>query len=127
MRITMKETRFGSPDGVTVNEYLRDTAYDVSADLGKDFIAAGVAVTDEPKEAAALAWPPTDEQLGEMSFSALGVLLEGKGVALGPLKSVESRIAAIRELIEGDKPNPALLTDDHMGAVGKTTAAATRE
>lgn len=106
MRIKMKETRFGSPNGIAVNEYEKDKSYDVTADLAKDFLAAGVAISDEPEEPMTLSWPPTDAQIDEMSFSALGVLLEGKGAALGPLKSVETRQAAIRELIAAEAPLP---------------------
>lgn len=106
MRIKMKETRFGSPDGIKVNEYVAGAAYDVSADLAKDFIAAGVAESEELPTVAPV-WPPSEEDIVSASFSALGVLLESKGVALGPLKSVEARQAALRELIAADEKEAA--------------------
>jgi hypothetical protein len=126
MRITMKETRFGSPDGSKVNEYEAGKAYDVPPDLANDFIAAGVAVSDEPDQPITLTWPPTDEQLNEMSFSALGVLLEDKGIALGPLKGVDARLAAIRNLIADENTaadKPVLPTDADIDGMDESTLA----
>lgn len=52
------------------------------------------------------AWPPTDEQIRELSFSALGVLLEQREVPLGPLKSEDARREALREIILSEAPPP---------------------
>lgn len=41
MKITMLETRKGSPDGIRVLEYERDVTYDVTADLGRVFVEQG--------------------------------------------------------------------------------------
>lgn len=48
MKITMTNTREGSPDGVTVNTYTAGQEYNVPARLGSLFVASGDA-TEEAK------------------------------------------------------------------------------
>lgn len=53
MRVRMLTSAPGSPDGVTVNEYDKDSVYEVTDALGKVLLSEGLAVLDNPKPAPA--------------------------------------------------------------------------
>lgn len=50
MRITMKSSQLGSPDGVRVESFEKGVSYDVTDSLGKEFIAAGFAVEGDARK-----------------------------------------------------------------------------
>lgn len=56
MRVRMKETRKGSPDGLTISEYVAGRVYEIPFDLASVFVREGwgVVVDVEPVEQPAL-------------------------------------------------------------------------
>ena len=52
MRVKMLKDAPGSPDGITVNEYLKGDVYEVTNSLGAAFIAQGAAQSDQTKKPA---------------------------------------------------------------------------
>lgn len=104
----LKDDR-GAPEGHTVVDYPKDFTGPVRLDLADAFITSGSAEELPDLNAPVVllgSWPPSGEEIAKLSFSALGVLLEGKGVALGPLKSEGLRREALLDLIEAEAPPP---------------------
>lgn len=68
MRVTMTETRNGSPDGITVQTYEAGTAHNLPDDLANVFLSEGWAVCDfadgepGPAESKVVAPEETPEQ-----------------------------------------------------------------
>jgi len=56
MRVRMKETRKGSPDGLTISEYVAGRVYEIPFDLAEVFVREGwsIVVEVEPEEQPAL-------------------------------------------------------------------------
>lgn len=99
----------GAPFGHTVVDYAEGWTGPLPVDLADAFIRGKSAEEIAPEGGPIVivpAWPPSDEEIEGLSFSALGVLLEQKGAALGPLKSEDARRAALREIIVGETVAP---------------------
>jgi hypothetical protein len=116
--IKMLKADRGAPEGHTVVDFPEGFTGKVNADLADAFIASGSAEELPSDEGVVIvpSWPPTDEQILALTFSGLGVLLEQKGVALGPLKSEEARRDALRDVIDDEfvPPWPAYEGTDRI-------------
>ncbi len=114
-KIKMLKDDRGAPHGHTVVCFGKDDVVTVPVALAHEFITSGSAeeVVEASGPSAIISqWPPSNDEIENLTFSALGVLLEGKGVALGALKSEEARRSALRELIIDEQPAPWPASDD---------------
>lgn len=62
MKITMKATRLGSPNGYDVKEYMAGETYDVPADLAAAFIGSNAALPAVSKPSGGKNKPQSDEK-----------------------------------------------------------------